>query len=117
MVYFIVTIVFMYVGRMLGWAFSRPLYTASLATVVIFGIFWGVVVAGSVCGLIFWQEPGWILRWVMGYALGAYVSIPNYGLVDEATVPDETILQHVLLKLIPWVTYIASSIALAFLIR
>ena len=117
MVFFIASLVFLFLGRKLGWALSKPLYVAPLPVVVVFCLLWGGIVAAAIHGLIIWQEPSWILRWIFGYALGGYVSIPNYGLVHEATVPDEAIRQHALLKSIPWVTYIVLSIALYFLLR
>jgi hypothetical protein len=117
MVFFLSTLAFMYAERKLGWACSRPLYSAPLSAVVPFGLFWGTTVAGSIRGFVLWQEPGAILRWVMGYALGAYVAIPNFGLLDEATVALEATPRHVLLKAVPLATYVACSIALAFLVR
>jgi len=113
--FFFCTVVFMYAGRKLGWIVSKPLYLAPVVCIILFGIFWGATIAGSIGGLIYWQEPGVILRWIMGYALGAYVAIPNFGLLNEASVPDEAIVRHVLLKVVPLATYIVCSVALAFL--
>jgi hypothetical protein len=117
MVFFFSTLAFLYAGRKLGWACSRRLYSASLSAVVTFGLLWGAAVAGSIRGLVLWQEPGAMLRWVMGYALGAYVAIPNFGLLDETTVPPEATPCHVLLKAVPLAVYLACLMALAFLVR
>ena len=116
MIFFFCALVFMYIGRKLGWAFSKSLYFAPVVGVFVFGLIWGLAIAASIRGLVAWQEPGVILRWIMGYALGSYVAIPNYGLLNEATIPPEATTRHVLLKAVPFLTYIASSIVLALVI-
>jgi energy-coupling factor transporter transmembrane protein EcfT len=113
MLFIFLAVMFMFVGRKLGWAFSKLLYSAPMGVVVLFSLFWGVAVAGSIRGLILWQQPGAVLRWILGYALGAYVAIPNYELLDEASVPPDS---HVLLEGLPLGIYVACSIALAFLL-
>lgn len=116
MVFFFCAFVFMYVGRKIGWALSKPLYFSPLIGVLLFSLIWGSAVATSIRGLILWQQPGPILRWIMGYTLGAYVAIPNFGLLNEASVPPEATSRHVLLKSVPFLTYVVVSIALAFAI-
>ena len=117
MIFFLCAFVFMFIGRKLGWALSRPLYFAPLATVSVFSLFWGIAIAVSIRGLVVWQEPGALLRWIMGYALGAYVAIPNYGLFNEATMPAEATTRHSVLKAVPLLTYVASSIVLFAIFR
>ncbi|MDL1969487.1 MAG: hypothetical protein LWW94_00665 [Candidatus Desulfofervidaceae bacterium] len=107
----------MLVGRKLGWFFSKRLYTTSFTSIVIFGLIWGIVVAVIVRSFIIWQKPSLIVRWIMGFALGAYVSIPNFGLMNEDNISDEIIREHVLLKTIPEVTYIIGSIILAYFVK
>ena len=76
-----VSFVFMMVGRKLGWGLSKAiLYTAPVVLSFIGMVIWGVGVGWSMSGLIGWLHPNVILRWVMGFALGAYIAIPNYGL-------------------------------------
>jgi hypothetical protein len=114
MIFALCALVFMMVGRKAGWAISKPLYFAPVAAVCLFSLSWGAVVAGSIRGLVLWQEPGAVLRWILGYALGGYVAIPNYGLLDESTIPQEAMRRHLLLKTVPLITYAACSIALAY---
>ena len=114
MIFFLCALTFMYLGRKIGWAISKPLYFAPVIGVLLFSLFWGAAVAGAIRGLIIWQDPGSILRWIMGYALGAYVSIPNYGLLSESSIPPEAMSRHLMLKTVPFVSYIAISIILAF---
>ncbi len=67
-------------------------------------------------GLLDWQQPGAVLRWIMGYALGAYVSVPNFGLLNESTIPEHAAGRHNLTSNLPLLAYIAMSVALAFLL-
>lgn len=114
MVFFFVAMIFLYIGRKVGWALSRGvLYTASLPTLVLLCVVWGGAVALVVRFGIDAQQPQVVLRWIMGYALGAYVAIPNYGLVDKSTIPDEALVQDTLMTMVPLLTYIAGSIAMA----
>ena len=70
MTFFLLMSAFMYVGRRLGWSFSKAvLYRASLALAAMAAIAWGVLTAVPVREMLDWQHPGAVLRWVMGYAL------------------------------------------------
>ena len=115
MLFFILAVIYLSIGRTLGWALSRSLlYTVRTPVLLVLGVAWGVLVAGTMRGLINWQEPGTILRWVMGYALGAYVAVPNYGLLNESTIPPEAALRHQLVFLLPLAAYVGSAVVLAW---
>lgn len=101
----------MYLGRKLGWALSRRvLYRAPTVFAVIAAVAWGGGVAGSMFGLIDWQQPGALLKWVMGSALGAYVAIPNFGLVTDASIPPESRNRHIMVSNLPVAVYTASLV-------
>ncbi len=105
----------MYVGRKLGWRLSRNvLYTSPTWVAAFACVVWGAAVAAGVFALIAWLEPGFILRLVLGYAMGAYVAIPNYGLVDESTIPVHAHARHEMLSGLPLGIYIAGLIAVHF---
>jgi hypothetical protein len=76
---------------------------------------WGAAVALAMRGLLNWQQPGLILRWIMGYALGGYVAIPNFGLLDKSTIRSYAEKRHLLVSTLPTVMYVACSVVLAFL--
>jgi len=115
--WFVLTaILAMYVGRKLGWALSKGvLYTAATGVAVVVGIVWGALVALGIHGLIVWQHPNWVLKIIFGFGLGAYVSIPNFGLVSEDTIPGHAMPRHTLIWNVPLLTYIVASVGLAFL--
>lgn len=75
-------------------------------------VVWGVAVAYAIQALIEWQSPSAFFRIVFGYALGMYLSIPNFGLVDEKTIPQTELMRHYLLSLVPAAAY---AIALVWL--
>ncbi|MEA2097110.1 MAG: hypothetical protein U9P73_10520 [Candidatus Cloacimonadota bacterium] len=81
--------IFMFLGRKLGWMLSKKfLYTLPSTIALTLSILWGFVIATGMFILISWQSPILILRIIMGYALGSYVSIPNFGLLDETRLPE-----------------------------
>jgi len=116
MIFALMAFGFMLLGRKLGWFLCKNIfYPSSKSTVIILSIFGGVLIAISIRLLLDWQQPGAVLRWVMGYALGTYVAIPNYGLLDAATVPDDVMPKHKIISNVPPVIYIATSVVFAFL--
>ena len=116
MTFILLMLLGMYVGRKLGWALSRGvLYRTVLPAAILGCIVWGAASGFLVHAMLVWQRPGWLLRWVFGYALGAYVAIPNYGLVLEPTVPASAIPRHQVIGVVPLLSYLASSVAFAWL--
>jgi hypothetical protein len=115
MTFFFVALIGMYVGRRLGWGLSKSiLYPGPTVLAVLSCIFWGGIVAVLVHRLIQWQQPGLVLKLIMGYALGAYVSIPNLGLIKETTIPEQANPRHTLISGVPLITYIFLVVAFAF---
>lgn len=115
MVFFLVAVVGMYVGRKLGWSLSkRWLYTAHVGITAILCGFWGGLVAYSVNLLIVWREPGLILKIIMGYALGCYVAIPNFGLLKLETVPPDAMSRHLMISWLPLIVYAVWLIGFAY---
>jgi hypothetical protein len=115
MIFFIITFIFLYIGRRLGWFLSKSfLYTTPTLFSVILCVLWGVVVAICIRGLIDSLQPNLILRWFMGYALGCYVSIPNFGLLNESSIPPEGQSRHFMIYSLPMFVYIASLLVLYY---
>ena len=105
-------IVLMTVGRKLGWLVSKVfLYPAPIALSLVGTVVWGVLVGFSISALIGWLHPGSILKWVLGFALGAYVSIPNYGLFNPNDIPDSDQLRHLIISNVPLVAYVVTELA------
>jgi hypothetical protein len=107
----------MYIGRRLGWVLSRAiLYSASAVVVIVACVVWGTLVAYLIHLLIGWQHPYWILKSIFGFALGAYVSIPNFGLVTESTIPPHAMKRHKLISLLPLCIFILLSVGFVYLL-
>lgn len=116
--FFFAAFAFMVFGRKLGWFLSRTaLYPAPTVIAIVLCIVWGVAVAYSIHALIAWLTPGPILKWVMGYAMGAYVAIPNYGLFVESSIPMEDARRHSAVTHVPLAFYVIFSISLAIAIN
>lgn len=116
MIFFFAAVVFMYIGRKVGWGLSkRVLVRAHIPSTFVFAIAWGAFVAGLMYALIQWQSPNVVLRWVMGYALGSYVAIPNFGLVKIPPGVDprrENVTT--ILSTVPLIVYVIAMLALVF---
>jgi hypothetical protein len=101
----------MYLGRRLGWWLSKHfLYFASTGSILAFAVIWGGLIAILIQGLIVWQHPNWILKWVFGFGQGAYISVPNFGLIDESTIPQHAAKKHLLISGAPLAAFIILSI-------
>lgn len=115
MAFFILALLFMYVGRKVGWTLSRSiLYTASPEVSGVASAIWGVGVAFLMFSLIRFQQPNIVLKIIMGYALGWYVAIPNFGLFQEALIPEEAIPRHKMISTWPVVAYLVTMVSLSF---
>jgi hypothetical protein len=118
MVFFFIALVFMYVGRKIGWTLSKSvLYTASPVSAGIVSAIWGIGVALSMFCLIRWQTPNIVLKIIMGYALGWYVAIPNFGLLQEGSIPEEAKSRHLMVSTWPAVAYLVTMVTLSLLTR
>jgi hypothetical protein len=115
MYFFFLALVFLFVGRKMGWFVSRAfLYTVSAPIAVVLCIAWGGGTAFLMRVLLDYGQPNVYMRWIMGYSLGAYVAVPNFGLIAEDTIPPEGQDRHSMISNVPLVVYIALSVALAF---
>ena len=57
-------------------------------------------------------EPDLILK-IIGYGAFAYASIPNYGLINEDTIPKSQLPRHLLISILPLGVFIVASILFA----
>jgi len=114
--FFFIASIFMFFGRKLGWSLSKKfLYTLPSTLALSLSFFWGFITATGMFILISWQNPILILRIIIGYALGCYVSIPNFGLLDETRLPEGGQLnkRHTLISFWSSITYILVMILLS----
>jgi hypothetical protein len=110
------SIVLLYLGRRFGWWLSKAsLYGDALLVILVECVIWGCLVAGLTHTLIVWHHPHWILRWVFGFGIGLYVSVPNFGLIREDIVPEHAMSRHTMISQLPIWVFIVASVGLAFL--
>lgn len=105
-------LIFMYTGRRLGWALSKGFFYPAPAVFAFLGVaVWGVAVGWSMSGLLGWQHPNVVLRWLLGFFLAAYVAIPNFGLFQESTIPEWVQIRHTMISWVPLIAYIVTEFA------
>lgn len=103
-----------WIGRKIGWGLSRRLlYTSNWAVCIVLCLAWATGVAYALRLFILAMQPGLPLK-LFGYGAGAYISIPNYGLLNESTVPEYGRPRHDFIKGVPSLVYIVTSVVFAF---
>ncbi len=103
-----------WVGRKIGWALSRSLlYTSNWGVCIVLCLAWATGVAYALRLFILAMQPGLLLK-IFGYGAGAYISIPNFGLLDESTIPPSGMPRHVFIKGVPMFLFIVASITFGF---
>lgn len=114
--FLLLTIALTSLTRAAGWRASKGhLYTLPLVGALPLCILWGGGTAAMFEVLILWLKPQTAMLWIFGYAQGAYASIPNYGLLNERTIPPGAVGRHQLVKIVPLVAYVVSMIAFTYL--
>ena len=105
--------VFMMVGRKSGWSLSKLIFYPAPAVISFINLIgWGAVVAWGMDVLIGWLHPNVTIKWIMGFALAAYVAVPNYGLLQESSIPDDKQVRHMMISWLPLIVYVATEAAL-----
>jgi hypothetical protein len=113
--FFLAAIFGMFLGRKLGWFFTRSaLYPSPDLVAAILSIGWGILIAMLMTALIRWLHPYWIIKFIFGYFLGAYVAVPNYGLLRRDTAPDHARIKDNLISILSMWAYIILVAILAF---
>ncbi len=108
-----ISLVFMVIGRKFGWWLSKLIFYPAPAFISFINLIgWGVAVAWGMDVLIGWLHPNAVVKWIMGFCLAAYVAIPNYGLFQESSIPDDKQMRHMMISWLPLLVYIATEIAL-----
>jgi hypothetical protein len=118
MKFFFLALLFMFIGRKAGWALSKNiLYSASFIVAIALCLIWGCGIALLMQYLINWHQPSLFLKIIMGYALGGYIAIPNFGLILESSIPASEKPRHSLVSVVPLISYIVLMVILGFVIR
>jgi hypothetical protein len=91
--------------RKIGWMFSPFFYKTNILICIIFLTFWGVGV-GLLVGSLDWNfKPNIVLTIIFGFFEGLYLSCPNFGMLDESTIPWEAQNRHKLILYYPQVVF------------
>jgi hypothetical protein len=115
MIFVLISLLSLVPFRRLGWFISKNLlyWVPNLLTVPVC-LLWGAFIAYLLHLLIGWQNPGLVVKIIFGYLLAAYLSIPDYGLFNESTMPPSAVVKNTTISFSSLGSYIAASIILAF---
>jgi hypothetical protein len=113
--FFCAIVILLLLARRLGWLLSkRMLYFSADAALLIVCALWGIAVGVVVDALIQWLDPYWLLKWIFGYAMGAYASSPSFGLMSEATLPPGMAARYGVMTNGPVLVYVVALVVLHF---
>ena len=105
------------IGRRAGWLYSRGfLYPLPTALAALLSVFWACGIAYLARLLIQRQHMG-IIYQVIIYGASAYISVPNYGLFAEGTIPVDIQAKHRIISVLPLLTFVVASVTFVFFIR
>jgi hypothetical protein len=108
-----ISLIFMVIGRKLGWWLSKLIFYPAPAIISFINLIgWGAAVAWGMDVLIGWLHPNVVLKWILGFGLAAYVAVPNYGLLQESSIPDDKQMRHAMISWVSLIVYVSTEIAL-----
>jgi hypothetical protein len=116
-----ICIVSLLLGRRIAWWLCRknlyPMPSNWAAGFVC--MVWGVGLAYGLRELIIAQHPHWAVKYLLGYGVGGYLAFMNYGLFqnDTETVPLYGQIRHLIIEVVPFLTFVIASVLFGFILR
>jgi hypothetical protein len=115
MAFSLIIIFLLWPFRRLGWFLSHFLYRTNTVLCLILLTFWGGGM-GFMVGTLDWNfKPNLILKIIFGFFGGLYLSAPNFGLLNEATVPWDAQGRHKLIAHYPQVVFAIVALLMFYL--
>jgi hypothetical protein len=111
--FFVVVLIALYAGRKVGWRISPFLYRAPQVLCVVLCVGWALLISFGLRLLIDTMHPGVILK-ALSFGAGFYVASPNYGLLQESTIPALEFPRHMFMKYFTPSAFMLSAAILAF---
>lgn len=101
--------------RRIGWLLSSFLYHANSVLCIILLTVWGGGV-GFLVGTLDWNfNPHIILKIIFGFFGGLYLSSPNFGMFNEATIAWDAQRRHKLIAHYPQVLFAITVLVMFYL--
>jgi hypothetical protein len=92
----------MFIGRKAGWALSEAmLYGGPLPLIISLCVAWGVLFGFGLHVLIREFQPS-LIALAFGYGVGAYASVPNFGLFASGSISSMMKDRSYLIEVTPW---------------
>jgi len=107
MYFTLIAILGLVVFRKIGWNLSKRFFYPWPDFAAGFGAgIWGSLIAALVFLLIWLFHPNVFLEVIFGWALGAYIAIPNFGLFEESSIPSQLRRRHSFVSTRPLISYL-----------
>jgi hypothetical protein len=104
--------------RRLGWLLSkRFLYPGPDWGVGFVTAIWGSLIAGFEALSIWYLHPMFWIEAILGWALGAYLAIPNYGLFRLESIPNYALDRHRFISTRPLISYLIVAALCAVMVH
>ena len=101
MVFSLIILFLLWPARRIGWLLSSFLYHADLVLCIILLTIWGGGI-GFLVGALDWNlKPHIFFKIIFGFFGGLYLSSPNFGMFNEATIPWDAQRRHKLIAHYP----------------
>ncbi len=115
MAFSFIMLVLLYPIRKIGWMLSSVLYRVNSVICIIMLTVWGVGL-GFLVGTLDWNlKPNIVLKIIFGFFEGLYLSCPNFGMLNESTIPLEAQSRHKLISYYPQIVFAAIVLVMFYL--
>jgi hypothetical protein len=115
MLFALIVVVALIPIRRTGWAISKGiLYQVPLPVSVFLTMIWASLIWYMMHTLIRWQDPNIVFKIIFAYGFGSYLSIPNFGLFAQSTLPPEEVKRTAFIYIASLLSFAGLSIVFAF---
>jgi hypothetical protein len=114
-VFSIIIVLLLWPVRKIGWMLSSFLYHANSVLCIMLLTVWGGGV-GFLVGILDWKfRPHIVFKIIFGFFGGLYLSCPNFGMLNEATIPWDAQWRHKLIAHYPKLLFAVTVLAMFYL--
>ena len=115
MIFSFIIVFLLWPVRKIGWLLSSFLYRANPLVCIILLTIWGGGVGFLVCTLDWNLKPHIVFKIIFGFFGGLYLSSPNFGMFNEATIRWNAQRRHKLIAYYPQLLFAITVLVMFYL--